>query len=205
MVKHQNTGGTQVRLLVLISNMHRCDWAGDDPLMIAYHDTEWGVPVHDDQTLFEFLLLEGFQAGLSWSTVLHKRAHYKKVMHDFDPQKIAKYKEEKIQKLLQDAGIIRNRLKVRGAVKNAHAFSNIQKEYGSFDAYIWGFVDNTPIINNWKHMSDIPATSELSDIISKDLKKRGCTFVGSTIIYAYMQAIGMVNDHLVDCFRYSEV
>jgi len=183
----------------------RCDWAGKDPLYIEYHDTEWGTPVYDDETLFEFLLLETFQAGLSWITILKKRENFRKAFDNFDYQKIANYSEEKYGSLLLDAGIIRNKLKIRSAIKNAQLFMEIQKEFGSFSTYIWSFVDGKPLVNKIKLMKDIPATTALSDHISKTLKKRGFKFVGSTIIYAFMQATGMVNDHAVDCFRYDEV
>jgi DNA-3-methyladenine glycosylase I len=183
----------------------RCVWAGNDPLYIAYHDTEWGTPVYDDETLFEFLLLETFQAGLSWITILKKRENFRKAFDNFDYQKIANYSEEKYDSLLLDAGIIRNKLKIRSAIKNAQLFIEIQKEFGSFSTYIWSFVDGKPIVNKIKAMQDIPATTALSDHISKTLKKRGFKFVGSTIIYAFMQATGMVNDHAVDCFRYGDI
>jgi DNA-3-methyladenine glycosylase I len=170
---------------------------------IAYHDTEWGVPVHNDKKLFEFLILEGAQAGLSWDTVLRKREAYRKAFDNFDPAKVARYTEAKCAKLLENNGIIRNRLKIASAVSNAKAFLEVQKEFGSFDAYIWNFVRGKPIVNKRKG-GDVPATSEISDAISKDLRKRGFNFVGSTIMYAFMQATGMVNDHLVTCFRYKE-
>ena len=183
----------------------RCAWCGEDPLYVAYHDSEWGVPVRDDKTLFEFLLLETFQAGLSWITILRKRENFRKAFDDFDYLKIANYSEEKIASLLEDAGIIRNKLKVRSAVTNAQNFMDIQKEFGSFSKYIWGFVDGKPIKNKLVSLKDCPANTPLSDIISKDLKKRGFKFVGSTVVYAHMQATGMVNDHLTSCFRYHEV
>ena len=183
----------------------RCDWSTKDPLYIAYHDNEWGVPLHDEQQLFEFLILETFQAGLSWITVLRKRENFRKAFDQFDYKKVALYDEVKIQELLQDKGIIRNKLKVRSAVSNAQAFMEIQKEFGSFDKYIWGFVGAKPIQNNRKTMSELPATTEISDKLSKDLKKRGFKFVGSTVIYAHMQATGMVNDHVVDCFRHKDL
>lgn len=183
----------------------RCPWCGSDPLYVTYHDTEWGVPVKDDKTLFEFLILESFQAGLSWITILRKRENFRKAFDDFDYKKIAKYQEDKIQELLQDAGIIRNKLKVRAAVSNAQAFLKVQQEFGSFSNYIWGFVNDKPIKNRFQSLSEAPATTALSDKISKDLKKRGFKFMGSTVVYAHMQATGMVNDHLVDCFRYNEV
>jgi DNA-3-methyladenine glycosylase I len=183
----------------------RCSWCGDDPLYIAYHDNEWGLPVRDDKTLFEFLLLETFQAGLSWITILRKRENFRKAFDGFDYLKIANYTEEKIASLLEDAGIIRNKLKVNSAVSNAQAFMEIQQEFGSFSKYIWGFVDGKPIKNKFNTLSDCPANTSLSDTISRDLKKRGFKFVGSTVIYAHMQATGMVNDHLINCFRYNEV
>ena len=183
----------------------RCAWPGKDPLYLSYHDEEWGVPVYDETKLFEFLLLETFQAGLSWITILRKRENFRKAFDGFDYKKIANYSEEKIESLLQDAGIIRNKLKVRSAVTNALAFIEIQKEFGSFKKYIWDFVDGKPIQNTFKTMSEMPANTPLSDTISKDLKKRGFKFVGSTVVYAHMQATGMVNDHLESCFRYKEV
>jgi len=183
----------------------RCSWCGDDPLYVAYHDNEWGVPVKDDKTLFEFLLLETFQAGLSWITILRKRENFRQAFDDFDYYKIANYSEGKIAVLLQDAGIIRNKLKVRSAVTNAQHFIEIQKEFGSFSNYIWKFVDEKPINNNFKTPTDCLANTPLSDKISKDLKKRGFKFVGSTVVYAHMQATGMVNDHLRNCFRYDEI
>ncbi len=183
----------------------RCSWCGDDPLYVAYHDNEWGKPVYNDKTLFEFLLLETFQAGLSWITILRKRENFRKAFDDFNYQKIANYSDDKIASLLQDAGIIRNKLKVKSAVTNAQYFIEIQKEFGSFSKYIWGFVDGKSIKNKLKTLAECPANTPLSDEISKDLKKRGFKFVGSTVIYAYMQATGMVNDHLTSCFRYNEV
>jgi DNA-3-methyladenine glycosylase I len=181
----------------------RCAWAGKgNDLFITYHDEEWGVPVHDDRTHFEFLVLEGAQAGLSWSTILNKREAYRKAFAGFDPVKVARFSDAKIDKLLDNPGIVRNRLKVVSAVKNARAFVDIQKEFGSFDAYVWPFVGGRPKVNRRRVMKDIPATSKQSDALSKDLKKRGLNFVGSTIIYAHMQAVGMVNDHVVSCFRY---
>lgn len=183
----------------------RCAWCGADPLYVAYHDTEWGVPVKDDHLLFEFLILETFQAGLSWITVLRKRENFRKAFNNFDYKKVAKYDEKKIESLLQDAGIIRNKLKVKATVTNAIAFMEVQKEFGSFSDYIWNFVDHTPIVNQCRSMKDIPANTPLSDEISADLKKRGFKFVGTTVVYAHMQATGMVNDHVVDCFRYNEV
>lgn len=184
----------------------RCAWVPlDDPLYVAYHDKEWGVPVHDDIKLFEFLILEGFQAGLSWSTVLRKRENFRKAFDGFDPEKVARYNEAKISELINDASIIRNRMKIHAAVNNARIFLDVQKEYGSFDAYIWEFVNGRPLQNGWKKLSEIPATSRESERMSKDLKQRGFSFVGSTICYAHMQATGMVNDHTVDCFRYNEL
>ena len=182
----------------------RCSWARN-PLSIVYHDTEWGVPAHDDRKLFEFLILEGAQAGLSWDTILNKRENYRAAFSGFDPQRIARYDARKLEALLGNAGIIRNRLKIASAVKNAKAFLNVQKEFGSFDAYIWVFVDGKPIVNQWRSLKPLPARTEQSDAMSKDLKKRGFNFVGSTICYAFMQAMGLVNDHVKNCFRYSEV
>ncbi|MEP0007225.1 MAG: DNA-3-methyladenine glycosylase I [Balneola sp.] len=184
-----------------MNNKKRCEWAtGQFKEYVTYHDEEWGVPVHDDRTHFEFLILEGAQAGLSWATVLKKREGYRKSFAGFDPEKVALFDEEKIQELLQFEGIIRNKLKVRSAVTNAQKFLEVQKEFGSFDNYIWQFVGGKPIVNNWKNMSEVPATSPESDALSKDLKKRGFKFVGSTIMYAHMQACGLVNDHTMDCF-----
>ncbi len=183
----------------------RCEWCGDDPLYVRYHDREWGVPVKSDKKLFEFLILEGAQAGLSWLTVLKKRPAYRKAFDRFDFNKIAKYKESKIKSLLNDAGIIRNRLKIHSTVQNARAFLEVRKEFGTFSRYIWSYVDGLPMQNTWKSMKELPARTELSDDISKDLKKRGFSFVGSTIIYAHMQATGMVNDHVTGCFRYKEI
>ncbi|HEX8954723.1 MAG TPA: DNA-3-methyladenine glycosylase I [Burkholderiaceae bacterium] len=177
----------------------RCHWCGDDPLYMAYHDEEWGVPAHDDQRLFEMLILEGAQAGLSWITVLRKREAYRKAFDKFNVKRVAAYDEDKIQELLDNPGIVRNRAKVRSAVNNAQRFMEVQKEFGSFDAYLWAFVDGKTIQNSHSGRGSLPATTEVSDRISKDLKKRGFNFVGSTIIYAFMQACGMVNDHLVEC------
>ena len=182
----------------------RCDWPGDNRLMIEYHDTEWGVPLHEDRKLFEFLLLDNSQAGLSWQTIVNKRENYRKAFDNFVPVKIARYNQRKITSLLNNPGIVRNRLKVQSAVTNALAFLEIQAEFGSFDTYIWQFVNGTPIRNRWKSLKDIPATSPESDAMSKALKKRGFKFVGSTICYAFMQSIGMVNDHLIHCFRYTQ-
>ena len=183
----------------------RCTWCGTDPLYIEYHDTEWGVPVYDDDTLFEFLILETFQAGLSWITILRKRENFRKAFDNFNYKKIANYDENKFNDLVRDAGIIRNKLKIKATISNAQEFMKVQKEFGSFSKYIWNFTDGKPIKNSYINMSDIPATTELSDLISKDLKKRGFKFVGSTVVYAHIQATGMVNDHVQDCFRYNEV
>lgn len=186
--------------------MTRCAWVNEaDPLMIEYHDREWGVPVHDDRKHFEFLVLEAAQAGLSWSTVLRKREGYRRAFSDFDPKKVARYTDKHIEKLVQDASIIRNRMKITAAVRNAREFLKVQEEFGSFDAYAWRFVDARPRLNRWKNTKQVPATSPESDAFSKDLKSRGFSFVGTTVIYAHMQAVGMINDHLVDCFRYQEV
>jgi DNA-3-methyladenine glycosylase I len=182
----------------------RCGWARGDKY-IAYHDEEWGVPLHDDRALFELLVLEGAQAGLSWSTVLNKRDRYRKVFDGFDARKVARYGQRKVASLLQDAGIVRNRLKVNAAVINAQAFLAVRQEFGSFDAYIWRFVEGTPVQNAWSDLKDVPARTQQSDAMSKSLKQRGFTFVGSTICYAFMQATGMVNDHLVTCFRHAEI
>jgi DNA-3-methyladenine glycosylase I len=184
--------------------MNRCGWAKND-LAIHYHDTEWGVPLHDDNKLFEFIVLEGAQAGLSWDTILRKREAYREAFDGFDPAKVARYDDNKRAELLDNAGIIRNRLKIASAIKNARAFLEAQDEFGSFDSYIWRFVEGKPIVNSWKAISEVPASTEISDAISKDLKKRGFNFVGSTIIYAHMQATGMVNDHVIDCFRRDEI
>lgn len=184
---------------------HKCGWCVGDPLYEAYHDQEWGVPVYDDGTLFEFLILETFQAGLSWITILRKRENFRKAFDNFDYKSITKYNQKKIDILLQDAGIIRNKLKVSATITNAQAFLKIQEEFGSFSTYIWGFVDGKPIKNKIQNYNEGPANTPLSDTISKDLKKRGFKFVGSTVIYAHMQATGMVNDHEMSCFRYNEV
>lgn len=188
-----------------MTEISRCEWCLGSDLYRQYHDEEWGVPVHDDQKLFEFLILEGAQAGLSWSTILNKRENYRKAFDGFDPEKVVRYTPARIQKMLQDPGIVRNRLKVESAVSNAYAFLKVQAEFGSFDAYIWDFVDGKPIQNAWKSLKQLPATTEISDRLSKDLKKRGFRFVGSTIMYAHMQATGMVNDHVTDCFRHREL
>ena len=184
--------------------MERCNWAST-VLSIDYHDQEWGTPLHDDQKLFEFIVLEGAQAGLSWETILKKRAAYRLAFDQFDPQKVARYGDEKIAALLQDAGIVRNRLKIHSAVSNARAFVEVQNQFGSFDAYLWRFVDGRPVQNQFASLSEVPAKTELSDRLSKDLSQRGFRFVGSTICYALMQAVGLVNDHLIRCFRYEEV
>ena len=183
----------------------RCEWCEKNPLYIKYHDKEWGVPVHSDKKLFEFLILEGFQAGLSWLTILKKRENFKTAFDNFDFNKVAKYDKKKINSLLKDEGIIRNKLKVNAAVSNAKTFLEVRKEFGTFNNYIWRFVKNKPIQNKFKSLKDIPAKTDLSDKISNDMKKRAFKFVGSTIIYAHMQATGMVNDHVVDCFRYKEL
>lgn len=187
------------------SEKQRCSWCGTDPLYVKYHDEEWGVPVKDDQTMFEFLILETFQAGLSWITILRKRENFRKAFDDFNYKKIAEYDQAKIDSLLQDEGIIRNKLKINSAITNAQAFMEIQKEFGSFTKYIWGFVNGKPIQNNWIDHQNMPATTEVSDALSKDLKKRGFKFVGSTVMYAHLQATGLINDHIQSCFRYSEI
>ncbi len=183
----------------------RCAWSGADPRYVAYHDEEWGVPVHDDRLLFEFLVLEGAQAGLSWITILRKREAYQRLFDDFDPETVATYDRRKVALLLKDAGIVRNRAKIESAIKNARAFVAVQREFGSFDAYQWRFVGGRPLQNRRRTMKDVPARTAESDAFSKDLKRRGFSFVGSTIIYAHMQAVGMVNDHVVSCFRHREV
>lgn len=185
--------------------MNRCPWPAKDPLMIEYHDKEWGKPLHDDKMIYEFLVLEGVQAGLSWQTVLRKRENYRKACNGFDPNRIARYGSKDIKRLLNDAGIIRNRLKIEAMITNAQRFLEVQKEFGTFDTYIWQFVDGRPIQNNFTSLSQIPATSKESDVLSKDLKQRGFKFVGSTIVYAHMQATGMVNDHIVECFRHKQL
>jgi DNA-3-methyladenine glycosylase I len=185
-----------------MKNQERCVWANHNPLMIKYHDKEWGVPVHDDKRLFEFLILEGAQAGLTWQTVLNKRENYRKALSNFDPSKIARYSNKDVKRLLSNSGIIRNRLKITATIINAKKFLEVQKEFGSFDAYIWQFVGNKPIKNNFESIKEIPATTKESDTMSKDLVKRGFKFAGSTICYAFMQAVGMVNDHTINCFRY---
>lgn len=185
--------------------MKRCEWSTSNPLDQDYHDTEWGVPIHDDRTLFEFLSLEGAQAGLSWTTILKKREGYLKAFDNFDVKKISRYNEKRIEKLLNNPEIVRNKLKVNSVVSNAKLFIAVQKEFGSFDKYIWAFVDGKPIKNKWKNLAEIPSSTEISDQMCKDLKKRGFKFVGTTICYAFMQATGMVNDHCTDCFRYKQV
>lgn len=189
---------------MLNPQVSRCEWARD-PLSIAYHDTEWGVPLHDDRALFEFLILEGAQAGLSWSTILNKRPAYRRAFDRFDPRKVARYDDARLTQLLGNPGIVRNRLKIHAAVRNARAFLDVQKEFGTFDKYIWSFVEGRQRRNRWRRLSQVPARTDQSDAMSRDLKKRGFTFVGSTICYAFMQATGMVNDHLTGCFRYAEL
>ncbi|MFH1699890.1 MAG: DNA-3-methyladenine glycosylase I [Candidatus Zixiibacteriota bacterium] len=184
---------------------NRCTWAGDDPMMRAYHDEEWGIPLYDDQKLFEFLILEGMQAGLSWSTILKKRDNFRNAFDNFDAVKIARYRNAKIEKLMSEAGIIRNRLKIKAAISGAKAYLNVQKEFGSFHNYIWQFTGGKPIVNKWKTLKDIPVFTPEAEVMSKDLKRRGFNFVGPTICYAFMQATGMVNDHTTDCFRYKQV
>ena len=188
-----------------INMKKRCQWCTDDPLYILYHDTEWGVPIHDDQILFEFIILEGAQAGLNWLTILKKRENYRKAFASFDYNVVANFTQKDVLLLLQNTGIVRNRLKIESAIKNARGLINIQQEFGSFNTYLWGFVDGQRIQNKWKSISEVPAKTEISEAMSKDLKKRGFNFVGPTICYALMQAIGMVNDHEVDCFRYKEI
>ena len=189
---------------VAVKDVARCRWASNE-WNISYHDTEWGVPVHDDRVLFEFLILEGAQAGLSWDTILRKRERYREVLDNFDPEIVAKYDKKKVKALLADAGIVRNRLKISATIDNAREFLKVQKEFGSFDKYIWQFVGGKPLQNKWKRHDRLPAKSAISDAISKDLKKRGFRFVGSTICYAFMQATGMVNDHSTHCFRYKQI
>ncbi len=187
------------------SPLPRCDWCGDDPTYVSYHDHEWGVPVHNDRTLFEFLVLEGAQAGLSWITVLRKRQAYREAFAEFDVEKVAAFGPRVIETLMSNAGIVRNRLKIESAVKNAGAFRRVQEEFGSFSEYQWRFVNGKPIQNHWSSIRDVPPRTEVSDAFSKDLKKRGFSFVGSTIVYAHMQAVGMVNDHLTSCYRHAAV
>ncbi|GAB6283023.1 MAG: DNA-3-methyladenine glycosylase I [Ignavibacterium sp.] len=189
----------------MIYNKQICPWSISDPLMIKYHNEEWGVPVHNDKKLFEFLVLEGFQAGLSWLTILRKRENFRKAFDNFDFNKIANYNKRKINSLLNDSGIIRNKLKIQGAISNAQAFIKIREEFGTFNKYIWKFVDWKPICNKFQSPKELPAKTKLSDLISNDLKKRGFKFVGSTIVYAHLQATGMVNDHLINCFKYKEI
>jgi len=184
---------------------HRCEWCGNDPLYIEYHDKEWGVPAHDDRHLFEMLVLEGAQAGLSWLTILRKRENYRKAFHNFDPKKIAAYSNADIRRLLNDSGIVRNRLKIESAIQNAKAALKIVKEEGSFSSFLWRYVDNFPRQNAWNSLNELPARTEQSDAMSRDLKKLGFNFVGSTICYSFMQAVGMVNDHVVGCFRHAEI
>ena len=188
-----------------MSTDKRCTWAGDDPLYLAYHDTEWGVPCYDDRLLFELLILEGAQAGLAWITILRKRDNYRQSFDEFDPVKIARYSQKRVDKLLQNPGIVRNRLKVESTVSNAKAYLEIQEKYGSFSDYLWRYVDGKPITNHWRDIKQVPASTPLSDQLSKDLKKAGFRFVGTTICYAYMQAVGLVNDHTTDCFRHSQI
>ncbi|NWF57618.1 MAG: DNA-3-methyladenine glycosylase I [Syntrophaceae bacterium] len=183
----------------------RCDWCGTDPLYVKYHDREWGSPQHDDRRLFEMLILEGMQAGLSWITILRKREAFQEAFDRFDPARVAEYGGKKVRRLLQNEGIIRNRLKIQAAIQNARAFLKVQEEFGSFDLYLWQFVQNRPVQNRWRKRKEVPPRTELSDALSKDLKKRGFKFVGSTICYAFMQAIGMVNDHVVGCFRHEQI
>jgi DNA-3-methyladenine glycosylase I len=183
----------------------RCGWAGSDPLYVSYHDSEWGKPVHDDRRLFEMLVLEGAQAGLSWSTILKKRKNYQKAFHGFNIKKVASYSKADVKRLLGDPGIVRNRLKIESAIRNARGVLEIKREFGSFDSFIWRYVDYTPRQNSWRSLSELPARTEESDAMSKDLKKHGFSFVGSTICYAFMQAVGMVNDHVVNCFRHKEL
>lgn len=185
--------------------MNRCGWCTADPVYQAYHDSEWGVPTHDDRRLFEMLVLEGAQAGLNWLTILKKREGYRRAFDSFDVEKVARYGLKQVRRLLNDSGIVRNRLKVESAVRNACAFLDVQSEFGSFDAFVWRFVDSTPKQNAWTSLSQIPACTEESDAMSKELKKRGFNFIGSTICYAFMQSVGMVNDHVTDCFRYKQV
>ncbi len=187
------------------SMRNRCEWCGSDPLYIAYHDAEWGIPVHDDRLLFEFLILEGAQAGLSWMTILRKRQSYRKAFHSFNYERIAGYTEADVTRLLADSGIVRNRLKIESVIKNARGVLDIREDYGALDSYLWRYVDGVPKQNTWRSMAELPAKTALSEAMSKDLKKRGFSFVGPTICYAFMQAVGMVNDHTTDCFRYEGV
>lgn len=185
--------------------MTRCDWCGDLEIYVKYHDREWGLPVHDERTQFEFLVLEGAQAGLSWLTILRKRENYRAAFDNFDPEKVARYGDREVERLLGDAGIVRNRLKIQATINNAQRFLEVEEELGSFDRYLWGFVDGKTVKNSWKSIAEIPPQTELSDRISKDLKSRGFKFVGSTIVYSHLQAVGIVNDHITSCFRYNEV
>ncbi len=187
-----------------MSGLRRCTWAQGDALDTEYHDTEWGVPVHDDRVLFEFLILESAQAGLSWRTILHKRQTYRRAFAEFDPGRVARFGAKDTERLMQDAGIVRNRLKIESAIGNAQAFLKIQREFGSFDAYLWDFVGGQPVVNRWRHMREVPASTPTSDALSQSLKRHGFRFVGTTICYAYMQAVGLINDHLIECFRYAE-
>jgi DNA-3-methyladenine glycosylase I len=187
-----------------MTKITRCPWCGDDPLYVAYHDEEWGVPCHDDRKLFEFLILEGAQAGLSWLTILRKRENYRRAFADFDPAIVARYGDADVARLLADSGIVRNRLKIGATIDNARAFLKVQAEFGSFDAYSWAFIGGQPIINKWRSLSEIPAETDVSRALSRDLKKRGFRFVGPTIMYAHMQAVGMVNDHLISCCKRSQ-
>ncbi len=180
----------------------RCPWPANDPLMIRYHDEEWGLPIHDERTHFEFLVLEGAQAGLSWTTILRKREAYRKAYRGFDPQAVARFTAKSVARLVADPGIVRNRLKIESSIRNARAFLAVQRQFGSFDRYLWGFVDGRPVVNRWTELSQIPASTPLSDRVSADLKERGFSFVGSTIVYAHLQAVGVVNDHLLGCFRH---
>lgn len=205
MTSFVNGSSAKIQAMPSPKKIQRCAWAGDDPLYLDYHDREWGVPVVDDRKLFEFLVLEGAQAGLSWITILRKRENYRRAFDGFDVHQVAKYGKKDVARLLGDAGIVRNRLKVASAIRNAEAFMAVQEEFGSFSKYIWSFVGNRVIQNSWSSMKNLPAKTELSDAISRDLKRRKFNFVGSTIIYAHMQATGMVNDHIVGCFRYREL
>ncbi|MDZ7382913.1 MAG: DNA-3-methyladenine glycosylase I [candidate division KSB1 bacterium] len=191
--------------MINVQNKRRCPWCGDDPLYVAYHDQEWGVPVHDDRRLFEMLILEGAQAGLNWLTVLRKRENYRKAFANFDPARVARFGPREIAALLRNPGIVRNRLKIHAAVANAQAFLLVQKEFGSFDRYIWQFVGGKPKKNRWRELKELPSRTPESETMSKDLKRRGFSFVGATICYAFMQTVGMVNDHVTTCFRYHEV
>jgi DNA-3-methyladenine glycosylase I len=188
-----------------VASRYRCAWVGSDPLYVAYHDEEWGVPVHDDQRLFEMLVLEGAQAGLSWLTILKKRGGYRRAFDGFDPEKVARYGERKVEELLADPGIVRNRRKVEATVRNARSFLAVREEFGTFDRYLWGFVGGEPTRNRWRTSEEVPAETEASGILSRDLKRRGFGFVGPTVVYAFMQAVGMVNDHTTDCFRHAQL